>query len=207
MRKIVGWSFVFLLLSVSVAGAKSTHLEKLRSRYPYGLIGDDYGVLKVEDLAVNTCNGEPAPFSEENGAYPYWQCFPLKKAKMRCRSLGYDATVKMKTGYMFVEGENEEGLQSYLARDARDIRFCREFLRDWKGITRGEKFVCIAGTFGRVQPAKDGHKETDWVFEKFKTRKGCVSAGTECSLKEVSSLENCQLPGGRTASRRNRASR
>jgi len=196
MRKIAGWFFAFFFFSFSLALAKPTHLEKLRSLYPYGLIGDDYGLLTVEDLAVNTCNAEKlTPFvSEENGAYPYWQCFSLRNAKMRCHSLGYDPTVKMETGYLFIEAKNKNGLQSYLARDARDIRFCNEFVQDWKRTTRGEKFVCVAGSFGRVQPAKDGHKETDWVFEKFKTRKGCVSTGTECSLTEVS-VEGCLLPG------------
>jgi len=207
MRKIVGWSFVFFLCSVSVAGAKPTHLEKLKSRYPYGLIGDDYGLLTVEDLAVNTCNGEPTPFEEENGAYPYWQCFSLKKTKLRCQEASYDPSIKKVLGYTFIEAKNENGLQSYLARDARDIRFCKEFLRDWKRATRGEKFVCVAGTYARIQPAKDGRQETDWIFEKFKTRKECVSAGTECSLQEVSSLKNCQLPDRRSASRGRRASR
>lgn len=207
MRKIAGWIFVFSVFSFSSALAKPTHLEKLRSRYPYGLIGDDYGLLTVEDLAVNTCNGEPTPFEEENGAYPYWQCFSLKKAKLRCQNASYDPSIKKVLGYTFIEAKNENGLQSYLARDARDIRFCKEFLRDWKRITRREKFVCVAGTFARIQPVKDGHQETDWVFEKFKTRKGCVSDVTACRLKEVSSPENCQLPDKRSVNRGRRASK
>jgi hypothetical protein len=189
MRKIAGWVSVIYLCIVSAAWAeKPSHLQELRSRYPFGLIEDDYGLLTVEDLAVNACNAETlTPFiSEENGAYPYWQCFPLKDAKVRCQRAGYDPSTKKVLGYTFVEAKNKNGLQSYLARDARDLQLCRDFLRDWKKTTRGESFVCVAGSFGRVQEAKDGHKETDWVFEKYKTRKGCVSDGFACSLREVS---------------------
>jgi hypothetical protein len=188
MRKINGWIFTFFLFSISMAVAKPTHLEKLRSLYPYGLIGGDYGLLTVEDLAVNTCNAEKlTPFvSEENGAYPYWRCFPLKSTKMECESIGYDPTVKMEKSYMSIEARGENEFEFYLARDARDMRDCKEYLRDWKRETQGEKYVCIAGSFGRVMVAKDGAKETDWVFEKYKTRKGCVSDGFACSLSGVS---------------------
>lgn len=43
---------------------------------------------------------------------------------------------------------------------------------------------------------RDGNKQTDWVLDKFKTRKGCVSTGGYCRLKEISEdmLRNCKSP-------------
>lgn len=197
MRKITKTVvFGLLISSMSFAGKELSHLEKLKARYPYGLIGDDYGVLTEEDLAVNTCNAlELTPFSgDKNMAYPYWQCFPLKDAKMECSSMGYDSAVKKEMGYLEINAHNENGIQSYLARDARDMRECRSYLRDWKQKVRNEQYVCISGSYGAFSSIKDNHKETGWVLDKFKTRKGCVSTGGECSLKELSSLDNCLLP-------------
>jgi hypothetical protein len=197
MPKIDKFIAVGLFLSsTSFAGAGPTRLEKLKSRYPYGLIGDDYGLLTEEDLAVNTCNAlERTPFSgEKNMAYSYWQCFPLKDVKMECDSLGYDSAIKKETGYLEIDAQNGNGIQSYLARDAMDMGDCRKYLWWWKQKTQGEEHVCVSGSYGGFRGIRDGHKETDWVFDKFKTRKGCESHRSECSLKEVSNIQNCLLP-------------
>lgn len=197
------WKITIFWISISAtvlaaAGVSKelSHLENLKARYPYGLIGDDYGLLTEEDLAVNTCNVvEITPFSDDkNMAYSYWQCFPLKSAKMRCHNLGYDSVIKKETGYLEIDARNENGIQSYLARDARDMGECRKYLLRWKQKTRGEQHVCISGSYGGFDDARDGHKKRHWVLDKFKTRKGCVSSGGECSLKERSSLENCLMP-------------
>ncbi len=198
MQKIAGLVFVLFMPSAFIANAGLTHLERLKSRYPYGLIGDDYGLLTEEDLAVNTCNvSELTPFSgDKNMAYSYWQCFPLKDTKIECERAGYDPTVKKETAYLEISAQNESGLQSFLARNARAMRECRQFLLQWERKTRDEQYVCISGSYGGVTDTKDGRKEADWVFDKFKTRKGCVSKGVGCSLKELSSLHHCVLPAG-----------
>lgn len=125
MWKLAKMAILWLLLPTTlIANAKPSHLEKLKSRYPYGLIGDDYGLLTQEDLAINTCNIlEITPFHEdENMAYPYWQCFPLKDAKMKCDSMGYDSVVKKEMGHLEIKARNGNGVQSYLARDAWDMK-------------------------------------------------------------------------------------
>jgi hypothetical protein len=198
MRKIMEFiAFGLFISPISFAGEGLTHLERLKSRYPYGLIGDDYGLLTKEDLAVNTCNAlKLTPFSgDKNMAYPYWQCFPLKDANMECDSMGYDSTIKKETGYLEINAINGNGVQSYLARDAMDIRDCRKYLLWWKQKTRGEKHVCVSGSYGGFNDVRDGRKEIDWVFDKFKTSKGCESHRSECRLKEVSNVQNCLLPG------------
>lgn len=200
------WKVAIFLISISATvladvSKELSHLEKLKARYPYGVIGDDYGLLEEEDLAVNTCNAvEITPFSgDKNMAYSYWQCFPLKVAKISCHNLGYDPVIRKETGYLEIEARNESGVQYYLARDARDIRECREYLLRWEQKTRGEEYICISGSFGGFEDRRDGHKERHWVLDKFKTHKGCVSSGGECSLKERSTLENCLMPSPKAA--------
>ena len=108
--------------------------------------------------------------------------------------MGFDSVVKKEMGHLEINASNENGLQSYLARDARDMRECRSDLREWKEKTRNERYVCISGSYGAFSGIRDGRRETDWVLDKFKTRRGCVSTGGECSLKELSSLDHCLLP-------------
>ncbi len=193
----VAWVLVWgcFISSISSASTELTHLERLKSRYPYGLIGNDYGLLTQEDLAINTCDAEVAPFSgEKNMAYSYWQCFPLKDTEMECESSGFDpAFEKKKMGYMEIKAHGQDGVQSYLARDAMDMSECRDWLRVWKRKTRGERHVCLSGSYAAFSGFRDGGKETDWVFDKFKTRKGCESHRNECHLLKNPD-SHCVLP-------------
>lgn len=183
----------FFCVSFS-AYAEATHLEKLKAHYPYGLIGDDFGLLTEEDLATNTCDAYPSPFYwGKNMAYSYWQCFFLRDTKLECSSLGYDPAIKEETGYLSLEARSKEVTHSYLARDAMEIRECKEWLKVWKKKTAGEKYVCISGSYGRLSGARNGRQEADWVFDKFKTRKGCESHRSNCSLGKYPD-KNCVLP-------------
>ena len=197
MRKIVGLiTCVLGLLPAAFADISKTHLETLKSSYPYGLIGDDYGLLTEEDLAVNTCGVlELTPFSgEKNMAYPYWQCFPVKDTKLECDSMGYDRVEQRETGHMEIVALGNGGFQSYLARNAMNMRVCKRWHRTWSKMTEGEKYVCLSGPYGAYGGIRDGLKETGWRFEKFKTRKGCESFGARCSLKERKNAEEyCHL--------------
>ena len=187
MPKIVGLiTYVLTLLPVAFADTSRTHLEMLKSSYPYGLIGDDYGLLTVEDLAINTCGVEKlTPFSgDENMAYPYWQCFPVKDTTLECDSMGYDSVAKKEMGYMEIIALGNDGFHSYLARNTMDVRVCKRWLRTWKNRTHGEKYVCLSGSYGAYAGTRDGQKETGWVFDKYKTSKGCESFFEgECSIR------------------------
>ena len=66
MRKIlIGILPLFLLFWIPIIAhgeVTSEHLAKLKSKYPHGLLSDDYGVLTVKDLALNACHIKPEPF-------------------------------------------------------------------------------------------------------------------------------------------------
>lgn len=182
MRIAILLCFTIALLA-PVFGAKPSHLSDLRSRYPYGLIGDDYGVLTQEDLAVNTCNAFPVEFSNGgNLAYSYWQCFPSKDARMTCSSLGYDSLIKKELMYLNVYAKAGQISHSYLARGPMEIRACKSGLRAWKRITRGEKHVCVSGIYVDVDAPKSGRQVTNWVLDKFKTNRGCEAYRSECRM-------------------------
>lgn len=116
-------------------------------------------------------------------AYSSWQCFPIKNTKMECTRSGLNTTGEGKEmGYLGIDAQGKDGIQSYLARDAMDMSECKDWLRVWKRKTRGEKVVCLSGSYGGSTDFRDGRKETDWVFDKFKTLKGCKSHRSECYL-------------------------
>jgi hypothetical protein len=174
---VVLTTFTMTLLTNAFADSEKSHLEILKAAYPYGLIGDDYGLLTLEDLATNTCGVERlTPFSGvKNMPYPYWQCFPVKDTKLECDNMGYDPVAKKEMGHMEIIAHGNDGFHSYLARNAMDVLVCKRWLRSWINKTRGEEYVCLSGPYGAYTDSRDGQKETGWVFDKFKTAKGCES--------------------------------
>ncbi len=202
--------FLAISAMISIASANSTHLNKIKSIYPYGLIGDDFGILNWEDLAVNTCFASMTPFSEDKSmAYSYWQCFLKADVKVECESLGYEPSVKMELAYFNINVKNkiennlEKNLgfktgervaeQSYLARDPMDIRSCKELLKSYKRKTQIQKYVCISGSFNSLELLENGQREVNWVFDKFKNKKGCEAYKSECEL-EVPYKKSCIVP-------------
>ncbi len=182
MRAII-FILVFLLPGL-FAEASQTHLQKLLTRYPDSIIGEDYGVLDMEDLAVNSCVAKATPFRKgENTAYSYWQCFSTKDARMICSSL-IDSLTKETFSYLSLEAKKNTAVESYLARGPLDIKECRSFLRLWKQKTEGERYVCASGIYVSSSILPNGWEQTNWVFDKFKTRKGCESYKSDCHLEK-----------------------
>ena len=79
---------LFFLFSASTLSASTNHLKELNTKFPYGLLGDDYGILTTDDLAINTCRFKPHPFPPETWTTPfeYWQCFESKNIIFECDS-------------------------------------------------------------------------------------------------------------------------
>lgn len=193
MRKIIT-IFIFLLSFIPKAFAAPSHLEKLKSRYPYGLIGDDYGILNEEDIAINDCKAEATPFSRgKNLSYSYWQCFSVIDSKITCDSTGYDSLTKMETGYVEINAKKGDEIHFYLARDPMKIRDCKAWIRTWLKRTILEKYVCISGIDNGSHADQKDRKERYWVFDRFKTRKGCEAYKSECHLPKHPG-KNCTLP-------------
>src|SRR5437868_1384821 len=91
-RLINGSPLLLLCLRLSLAfGASDNHLAELQTRFPYGLLGDDHGILTLKDLARNACEVIPRPFNSSSThyyPYEYWQCFKSKSISFSCDSNG-----------------------------------------------------------------------------------------------------------------------
>lgn len=174
MQKVV---LVLLILS---GCSHPSHLQSLKEAYPNGLIGDDFGVLTVDDLAVNTCNvfGENAYPPEGASPYRYWQCFIAKNVFISCEEEDQDKDSTVIMG-MYAAGKTR--LQVYVSRQVMPLKRCIGFQKDLKNLIEKENYICISGEF--IEDSESSH-ETAWVFDKFKTKRGCVSYWDECDLKE-----------------------
>jgi len=181
-------AITLILVYSSFAFASSSHLERLRLTYPYGLIGDDYGLLTWRDLAINTCFTEMEPHSEEengNISYSYWQCFPTQSARMVCSDYAY----------MSLEIQTKEGKQSYLARGPMSQNKCRSLQSSWREKIKGQKYFCVSGSYNGNEIGQDGKIERNWVFDRFKSRAGCEAYRSYCELNEIKG-GSCVLPKG-----------
>ncbi len=54
--------FLAYLITSSAFTAPSQYLITLKSKFPNGLLGNDYGILTVGDLALNACRFKPRLF-------------------------------------------------------------------------------------------------------------------------------------------------
>ena len=86
MRKVV----ILLSLFVEILGCSTFSKitpppsERVNSEFPYALLTSDFGILKQEDLAINSCFAKPVPFSESSTSYFYWQCFEARQSNLFC---------------------------------------------------------------------------------------------------------------------------
>ena len=175
-----------MILSLSIENESFSKIydSQMLNEYPYGLLGDDFSILNVEDLASNVCMANPAPFAKTFSAYPYWQCFETQKAKLFCDGHGYDEDAKDFFTALVVDGTNDSGRQEYVSRRAISFEICKDLEKKWKKLTKNEKYVCISGPFTRVQKQKNNQESLLWTFDKFKTKKGCASYFYgDCNLK------------------------
>jgi hypothetical protein len=187
MREILVLFLLFFQSAYAKVDAKSKHRQELFSRYPHGLLTDDYGVLNLDDLKINACEGMPTPFSEKNpsSAYPYWQCFEVKNSKMICERGKYDPYERALMSMLVVSGTRDGELHEFISRRPIPLRSCRLYQRDWQKFTTNEKYVCVSGA-DPGKEIKEAKTAWVWIFGRYKTKKGCDSyfAG-ECHLQKV----------------------
>jgi hypothetical protein len=182
---IIPLSFILLSLSTLAAPSKKlTHLESLRTKYPYGLIGDDFGILNETDLAINTCNMLPEAITSKADEYPRWQCFETSLALFDCEDEDYDTDEKSEMAILGIDIHTDNTDHSYNARRAIPMKGCKLHKREWEKLTKNEKYFCISGPHWSEKKETSGKTETVWGFDKFKTRKGCDSFFEgDCSLQ------------------------
>lgn len=181
-------ALAFILFALSgCAFHQLSHVQKLQAVYPFGLIGDDYGILNEEDLAINTCNVTQVESFSLMGdtQYPYWKCYSTKDASLHCDDPDWDEDEKSLMVILALEIRSKrDGGHDYLTRRAIRLESCKYFQDQFNKITKDESHVCVSGEFWRKRSGDSEAAEMVWSFDKFKTSRGCVSYfADECNLK------------------------
>jgi hypothetical protein len=183
MREKIGLLFLTFFSFSCVAYPIKTSSFISKSSYDYDLLGEGFGIIGREDIAINDCQATPRPFSIESTSYQYWQCFEVKQSRLYCDGKGYDESEKKWMTVMVISGIKEGSLHEYITRRAIPLTECQVFEQDWKRLVENEKYVCVSGSFNRKENSK-GQWKSNWTFDRFKTKKGCESYFEGgCSLK------------------------
>ena len=195
MQKIVVFLLsLFLILSwsnlspISFASAKVSG-KSPAELYPNRLITPAFGIVTNDDLAYSAQIREPSPYDpSKNLTANYWQCVPTRLAKTNFDTWrGEDGTgpsgVEIPMCILSIEVKLAGGLHVYGDRRAHPNSFCQELARNWKKLTRGEAYVCLEGEDPSNESDEVLGKYRSWVWDKFKTHKGCYSYFGDCNVR------------------------
>lgn len=183
---------IFFCCSSLAAGANYNHLADLKLKFPYGLLGDDQGILSVNDLAINTCGVRPHPFnptSDHYHPYEYWQCFESKSISFDCDSDGTSDKYEGVMGLIVIKVHTPKDQHEYLEHRLWPIRQCRRFIKDAAALLKGNKYACLSGSFIDSEKNRSGRRSMSWNFERIKTKTGCEGRG--CDFNEKFRQDNC----------------
>lgn len=159
----------------------------------YGLLGDGFGIVTPQDIAMNGCHVKPVPFSENSTTYQYWQCFNLKQATLFCDDTSYNEDEGIYQTYVVVSGTRDGAKHEYIVNRPLTLSACDNYKKTWEQLTREEPHVCVSGSLIDVEHRKKNEKIFSWVFDRFKTRKGCYSYFKDgCSFKEQIDHPGCE---------------
>lgn len=193
------WKKVTLLLLIFTSLSCATHPSKSSisssfNRHDYSVLGEGFGILNAEDIAINDCQATPRPFAEDSQAYSYWQCFDVRQARLYCDGKGYDETERTWLTVMVISGKKDGILHEYITRRAIPLKDCQSFRGDWQRLVDGQTNVCISGSFNQKKES-ERQQVWNWTFDRFKTNKGCESYFEGgCSFK-YQSEHGCKLHG------------
>lgn len=143
----------------------------LSSKVPIYRIGRLYGLLTEEDVAISSCIAHPSPFSlHESSPHPYWQCFSLQASAFECEEA--DENEEGRTAILAIVLKKDGIIHDYLSRRAVPLDACNSHKDDWIRLTSNQSFICISGSL--INDDTD-EKYRSWIFESYKTPKGCAS--------------------------------
>lgn len=195
MRKRIVFLILGAVASLSTLG-RTNSLDAIRLKYPYGILTEDYGMLSDEDFRINACIATPAPVSETKiSNYPIWQCFETRDFKTTCEGAVFDSDEgSQMTSLVISTTANTSEIQEFFVPIPMKLQDCEQFFREWDKYTLNEKYVCICGSLPQGNKKQGGKKVTSWVFNRFKTKKGCDSyAKGQCDLSYHIGRGNCPI--------------
>jgi hypothetical protein len=184
------WIIFIFLLSFGILNNANAITAKAKQKYPYPLLTDDYGILNENDLGAYTWGLSPRPFSkEDSGEYNYWQCVPREHVSLTLRDMGSfseDSGTRDTIGDLVITMRiKPEVIHKYEMRRSWTVSDFQKDFNHWRKLMKGEKYVCIAGSFGscKKKVMNGVTKEIcGWIFDKIKTKKGCAGYWDNCNL-------------------------
>ena len=193
MRKILIGILIIFSLSQTLLFAQesiSHHLTELKSKYPYGLLNDDHGILTINDLALNACHIKPEPFVLGGFTpYEYWLCFESTAIKVICEDQHF-ANEDGYIGRVAVDVKDHLIMYHFFESRPWSVRSCRSLARTLKKIMRGTSHACISASYiDKEEKNEQGQMERLGIFHRLKTKKGCE--GEECRLTEKVRKQDC----------------
>ncbi len=181
---------LFILFFFFPFAAQALNAE-LKQKYPHAVLTKDYGLLNKIDLDSELDGVKHAPlFSTKTKGYIYWQCFPRDSVRLSLEDIG-DSPEDDPESDVRYHGENnakfiitawgKRGIvHKYVMWSSFPTSQTEGKFKDYIKFMRGEKNVCIAGSYLEKKVAiVKGEIETNrsliyyWGFEKVKTTKGC----------------------------------
>jgi hypothetical protein len=182
--------------ALALVTSQNDHLAAAKKKYPYSLIGEDYDILNESDLAANSCEVESGPLLPNSHFSIYWHCFDTKDVHFRCDLLDDDTPgVAHLQGWLHLKIEGKDSHHEYMTRHPFDIASCRSYERTFHSLTKNTQHVCVAGSLINMNEVEEnGEKLTSWLFEKYKTVKGCDSNFADvCDLNKMIKNHHCDL--------------
>jgi hypothetical protein len=183
MRQIAHYLMLAVVTTAcTTLPAQTSDSRNLQERYPYSIIGNDLGLLNEEDILISHCVAKAEPFSlQKLTSHPYWQCFSTQGSAVECDEADPDEGGR--TAILAIVLKKDGAVHEYLSRRAISLKDCKEHAREWVRLTASEDHVCVSGQF--INPSENAPDRTDraWIFESFKTARGCDSYFDDgCSL-------------------------
>jgi len=182
-------SILLFLANVPAAFAKAEGpsnqggKDPLMQRHPHSILTPHRGILSESDLALDAQTYTERPYNPQEFGGSFWQCFPVKFVSVeidRRRDTDpmgrSDVIVTMCDFLVRVRGKAT--WNEYWDRRGRPVVFCDDFMSAWRKLTHDERFVCLNGEAAGVETRNEkGVKRQirGWVWNKFKTHKGCYS--------------------------------
>lgn len=174
---------IFCLISQYAFAVSGSHLEEIKSKFPFGLLSDDYGILTKDDLAYNACEATAEPFTPTFHVYQHWQCFESKSISFDCDSNGTADKYEGVMGLIIVKVSTQTIQHEYIERRIWPIKDCKNFIKDAALLLKGSHHACLSGSFVDSETGKSGNKSMNWILERIKTKKGCEGHGCEFTKK------------------------
>ena len=184
MKPTVVALFFLCLLGCIEACAISLNSQK---KYPYVLLGNDYGMLSENDLGGFSWGFKRHFFNPKDTGGNYWQCFPREAIEITLKDTGSSADDIAWSDNIadlkIVVWVNQHLIHEYGMRKRLSITDFERRFNKWREIMKREKYVCLAGDFVNYEHKNENGIDMDiysWLFEKIKTKKGCDSYLYSC---------------------------